>query len=254
MFSADRRRVVHYSCGSTSAVAAMLTIKKHRDVAIVNAFLREEHEDNQRFLKDCEAWFGMKITQLRDEKYGASAYEVFRRERFIKSRHGASCSRKLKRDVLEAFHQPGDVAVIGFTVEEQDRADQFIDANNIAVEFPLIEAGLTKPDCLSLVERAGIKLPEMYTLGFNNANCIGCPKGGKGYWNRVRRFFPERFEEAAQIQDALGSGSYFWPDESEKGKRISLRQLDPNAGRHDEPEIECGFACLMAEKQMRDCD
>jgi hypothetical protein len=90
----------------------------------------------------------------------------------------------------------------------------------------------------------------MYQLGFNNANCIGCPKGGKGYWNRVRVHFPNRFEEMAQIQDGIGPNSGFWPDPNDKEKRISLRQLDPNAGRHDEPEIECGFACLMAEEKM----
>jgi 3'-phosphoadenosine 5'-phosphosulfate sulfotransferase (PAPS reductase)/FAD synthetase len=248
MFSPTRRRLVSFSCGAASAVAAMLTLKKYPNVELVNAFVAEEHPDNQRFLRDCESWLGKKITQVRDDKYGASAYEIFRRERFIKSRHGASCSRILKRDQIEKIAQPDDVAVIGYTVEEQDRADRFIDANNTAVEFPLIDAELKKADCLALVERAGIALPAMYMEGYNNANCIGCPKGGKGYWNKIRRDYPGRFEEIATIQDMLGDGSYFWPDKS--GKRISLRQLDPNAGRHDEPEIECGFACLMAEEKM----
>jgi 3'-phosphoadenosine 5'-phosphosulfate sulfotransferase (PAPS reductase)/FAD synthetase len=249
IYAKHRRRVAQYSCGATSAVAAKLTIQAFPSVAIVNAFVAEEDADNRRFASDCERWFGMPITTLRDEKYRASAYEVFRRVRYVVGGGGAPCSRKLKRDVLNAWKQPDDVAVIGYTIEEQDRADRFIDANNIAVEFPLIDAGLTKADCLAIVERAGIELPRTYRMGYANANCIGCPKGGEGYWNKVRRDFPERYEEMAKIQDELGPGSHFFRDRK-TGVRISLRQLDPKAGRHDEPEIECGFACLMAEKRI----
>ena len=43
----------------------------------------------------------------------------------------------------------------------------------------------------SLIERAGLRLPEMYRLGYANANCVGCVKGGAGYWNKIRRDFPE---------------------------------------------------------------
>lgn len=230
-------------------MAAKLTLATYPNVELVNAFIKEEHEDNRRFLVDCERWLGVPIAVLCDTKYGASAYNVFRKERYIKGFAGKPCSGKLKRDILDAWKQPDDIAVLGYDVDEQDRADRFIDANNIAVEFPLIAAGLNKSDCLAIIERAGIKLPEMYRLGFNNANCIGCPKGGMGYWNRVRKVFPERYEEMAQIQDLLGEGSYFFKGKEGSG-RISLRQLDPNAGRHDEPEIECGFACLMAERTI----
>lgn len=98
------------------------------------------------------------------------------------------------------------------------------------------------------IKRAGIELPEMYKLGFNNNNCIGCPKGGKGYWNRVRKHFPNVYESVARIQEEIGEGSYFWPDDN--GGRISLRQLDPNAGRHVEPEIECSIMCGIIENQL----
>jgi len=63
------RIVCQFSCGVASAVATKLAIKKYGDVEIVNAFLREEHPDNVRFLNDCERWFGQKITILKDEKY-----------------------------------------------------------------------------------------------------------------------------------------------------------------------------------------
>lgn len=242
------RRVVQFSCGAASAVAAKLTISKHPDAYVVNAFLAEEHEDNRRFLADVERWLGVRIVQLRDEKYGASAYEVFRRTRYTKGQFGSPCARILKRELLDSFSMPSDVPVLGFTAEEQDRADDFVDAHGKA-EFPLIDAGLTKADCLALVERAGLVLPKMYLLGFNNANCIGCVKGGAGYWNKIRREFPERFREMCDIEDLIGPGAYLMRDR-DTGARFPLRQLDPSVGRHDWTVPECGFACARAEEDM----
>lgn len=226
-------------------MAAKLTVAKGGDVAVINAFVAEEHEDNRRFLTDVERWIGVPIVQLRDEKYGASAYEVFRRARYTKGMYGAPCTRALKRDLLDAWCLPTDIPVIGYTADEQDRADGFLEHHSDA-EFPLIDAGLSKADCLAMVERAGIVLPWMYRHGYNNANCIGCVKGGAGYWNKVRVDFPERFEEMAAIEDGIGPTAYLMRDRK-TGVRISLRQLPPDEGRHDVSVPECGFACLRAE-------
>lgn len=244
------RRVAHFSCGAASAVAAKLTVSKGGEVAVVNAYVAEEHEDNQRFFKDVERWIGVPRVQLRDEKYGASAYEVFRRARYTKGIYGAPCRRVVKGDVLDAFSLPTDIPVIGYTSEEQDRADTFW-THTPNAEFPLIDAGLSKSDCLGMLERAGITLPRMYAMGYNNANCIGCVKGGAGYWNKIRRDFPERFEEMAKIEDAIGPSAYLMRDRK-TGVRISLRQLPPEAGRHDTTVPECGFACMRAEEQIRE--
>ena len=48
---------------------------------ILRAWILEEHEDNDRFSADCERWFGHPVTVLRDDKYGASVIEVFKRKR-----------------------------------------------------------------------------------------------------------------------------------------------------------------------------
>ena len=78
----------------------------------------------------------------------------------------------------------------------------------------------------------------MYLLGFNNNNCLGCCKGGKGYWNKVRRHFPDLFARRASVFRELGvrlnsGGELYWLDE-----------LDPDAGRDvPEPPIECGIFC-----------
>lgn len=246
-----RRRLIQFSCGAASAVAAKLTIAKHghAGVVVIRAFVEEEHEDNGRFSSDVQAWLAHPITIIRDEKYGASVMEVWRRERYIKGPNGASCARAVKRKPLAAFTVVGDILVVGFTAEEENRAED-IRANNPgqSFEFPLIDASLGKSDCLAMVERTGIKLPEMYLLGFNNNNCIGCPKGGDGYWDRVRTHFPQRFYQIADIQEAIGPGAYFL--KGKDGGRMKLRDLPVGAGRHREPEIACSFFCDIAEQDI----
>lgn len=246
----EPRRVVRFSCGAASAVAAKLTLTKYPDAEVVNAFVAEEHADNRRFLADVEKWVGKSFVLLRDEKYGASAYEVFRRNRFTKGFGGAPCAKKLKGAVLDAWSRPGDIPVIGYTSEEQERADRWLDVHEGVGEFPLIEAGLNKAACLEMVRRAGLELPAMYRMGYNNANCVGCVKGGMGYWNKIRRDFPERFEEMCRVEESIGPSAYLMADR-ETGIRYPLRQLDPSAGTHAVVLPECGFACEAAEKQMR---
>lgn len=246
------RVVCNFSCGAASAVATKLALADATGpVAIINSYLKEEHPDNRRFLEDCETWFGVAIVRLTDEKYGGSARDVFRRKRYMKGLQGAPCSRALKRDVLDRFMLPSDVRVLGYTYEERDRLDRWIDANSDKkILTPLIDAKLGKADVLAMIERAGLVLPMMYRLGYHNANCIGCVKGGAGYWNKIRRDFPADFEEMAQIEESIGPGARLLRHRSGplKGQRFYLRELHPDAGRYqDEPTIECGSSCEFAE-------
>ena len=250
------RFVCNFSCGAASAVATKITLAEQQDVLIVNAYIVEEDEDNRRFAADCERWFEHPITILRDEKYGASTLEVWRQKQYIKGRNGAPCSKALKRDVLAGSSMPlmGDVTVIGYTVEEEDRAERLQDLYpQERFSFILIEKGLTKKDCLAMVDRAGILLPLTYRLGFDNGNCIGCPKGGINYWQHVRHHFPQRFVQIGNLQQEIGPGSYFLQFRSgpRKGERMSLAELPEGRGNMaDEPNFSCSHLCEIAERSI----
>lgn len=252
------RIVSNFSCGAASAVATKIALSEYvgREILILNAFIEEEHPDNQRFLADCERWFGHPIMQVRDERYGASTFGVFTKKRFITGLGGAPCSKALKRDVLNAHHRPTDIIVLGYTAEEEHRLERFIAANNgVKTLTPLIDRGLRKTDCLAMIERAGIALPAMYQLGYQNNNCIGCVKGGLGYWNKIRRDFPDTFERMARLQELIGPKAAFLKlnENGVKNSRyVSLRELPPNIGRYqDEPSISCGLFCESASNDIK---
>lgn len=247
------RILCQFSCGAASAVATKLALAQYGDrCVIVNAYIEEEHPDNRRFLTDCEKWFGKPITVLRDEKFNASAVEVFRRVRYIKGRNGASCTMRIKRGLLRTFEQPGDVIVLGFTAEEQDRWDDFqADWPDRPAIAPLIERGLTKEDCKAMVQRAGIEIPYMYRLGYENANCVACVKGGMGYFRAIREDFPAEFEALAQVEEDIGEGAWILRHRSGplKGQRFPLRELPSGTADRSEALPSCGLFCETAEQE-----
>lgn len=249
------RIVCQFSCGAASAVATKMAISQYgatHEVQILNAFVLEEDDDNRRFLTDCEAWFGRQVTVLRDQKYGASIIRVFRERQFMKGPRGAPCTTQLKRKLLDDWKQPGDVIVFGFTMEEADRLDDFRERNpDRPVLAPLVDAGLSKDDCKAMVQRAGIVLPRMYLMGYDNANCKGCVKGGEGYWRAIREDFPDEFEALCLVQDEIGEGSWFLRYRSGLllNQRFPLRDLPGGPARRNEQLPSCSFFCEIAEQE-----
>lgn len=236
------------SAGAASAVAAKLDIAAHPDASRVFAYTDpgSEHPDNVRFLADLEQWLGVTIERLRSERY-ADTWQVWSERRYLNGPTGALCTAELKKKPRFAFQHPGDVQVFGYTAEEAHRADRFREQNpEVTLVTPLIERGLTKDDCLAIIERAGLRLPAMYALGYRNNNCIGCPKGGLGYWNKIRRDFPEVFDRMARLERDLGHTC----GRDDNGP-VWLDELDPERGNHaDEPSFECSLLCAIAEGDM----
>lgn len=253
----EPRIVCQFSCGAASAVATKLALVQYgKRAIIVNAFIEEEHSDNRRFAADCERWFGQQIIHLRDTKYGASAINVFEKVGYIKGPRGAACTTRIKRGLLREFEQSGDVLVLGYTAEEQWRLDDWLENwPDRPIIAPLIERGLTKQDCKAMVERAGIQLPMMYRLGYDNANCVGCVKGGLGYWRAIREDFPDQFERVAQAEDKVanlhGSNAFILRHRSGplKGQRFPLRELPAGEAHRGEPLPSCGLFCESAEQE-----
>lgn len=251
------RIVCQFSCGAASAVATKLILQSFPDaeINIYNAFIREEPEDNRRFLADCAKWFGREIDVIQNEKYNASTHEVWKKKRYIKGVMGAPCSSELKRNLLNTTLRPDDTLVLGFTSEEQSRLDSFLDANNgRKVLAPLIELGITKRDCFGIIERAGIELPISYRMGYSNANCIGCPKGGQAYWQAIRRDYPVQFLEIKAIQEAIGPGANFLRFRSgpRKDERMSLADLPLGTGdMSKEPDFSCGVLCELVDNELK---
>ena len=210
--------------------------------------LAYEHPDNARFLVDVSRWIGKGIRILKSSKY-SDIFDVFDKTGWLIGPNGARCTQELKKNVRKEYARPDDLHIFGLTADEKKRIERFEDQNDVDVEWVLADAGISKPECYRRLQDAGIPLPVMYQLGYNNNNCIGCVKGQSGYWNKIRVDFPEAFDRMAKQERKMNAAINKTYAGDGKRKRIFLDELDPAAGRNVPlPDIECGALCMTPEQ------
>lgn len=214
-------------------------------IRVVNNPILEEDSDNRRFLADVERWIGVPIEFAINKRYPTcSCVDVWSKERYMSGVRGAKCTQQLKKEARYQFEDANkiDWHVLGFTVDEKGRYERFVKTERPNTLPILIESDLTKGYCFQLLQEAGISLPNIYKMGYPNANCIGCVKSGSPtYWNHVRRMHPHVFNERAKQSRELKVRLV-----KHKGKRLFLDELPSDAkGREMKSlrQAECGIFC-----------
>lgn len=224
-----------FSCGCSSLVACKLA-KPDETIYI---HVSNQHPDSIRFLADARQVLG-NITVLQSDQF-VSVDEVISLG-YINGPGGAACTLRLKKWVRQEWEQQHwgrHTYVWGFDVTEKDRAQRTADSMpEFDHEFPLIERGLTKEDCHALCDDMGIRRPIMYDLGYPNNNCVGCVKGGKGYWNKIRNDFPYVFRRRAKQEREIGHSCI---------RGTFLDELDPSSGRGKVVVPSCSLACTQLD-------
>lgn len=222
----------------------MLALQKCPEAEILYCDTGSEHEDNPRFLHDCEKWFGKTITVLKNPLY-ADTWSVFEARQFLVSNHGAPCTAALKKQPARNYVTPGALEVFGYTVEEKERMARWAEENfDRNIWCPLIDCGMTKDECFDVVQNEGIQLPEMYLLGFRNNNCIACVKARDNinYWKRVRLHFPQQFQRMAALERKFGFALNRITRQKIR-RRIFLDEIPPGAPTGVDESVTCGVLC-----------
>ena len=248
-------RVAWFSAGVSSFIATYLTPNIDR---IIYIDIDDQHSDSMRFVKDCEKVLCRQIEIIKSPL--CSVENAIRQAGYITLRNGAAaCTNLLKKRPRQTWEVESGIVkcsqwsyteppqelvyVWGLDCVERDRMDGIINANPKANHiFPLIDKGLTKEDAHGLCERLGVKRPLMYELGYSNNNCIGCVKGGMGYWNKIRVDFPGAFDRMAKLERLIGHSCL-----KDENGALFLDELDPARGRmQDEIMTDCSIFCELA--------
>lgn len=211
--------------------------------------IADQHPDSIRFIKDCEKAVGKEIEILRSKEYSSVEECVRVFGGFRNPGNGfAPCTNWLKKRVRKEWeeqHKDYELTYVwGFDLKEKNRAERTMEANPQANhEFPLLDRQLSKEEVHGLFERTfDFARPRMYEMGYPNNNCIGCVKGGMGYWNHIRKDFPEVFESRAKLERDVGYSIL----KDSKGKPVFLDELDPNRGNmNTEIFPDCGIMCYL---------
>lgn len=244
----DPRRLIWFSQGAASAVAARRTLRKYPDAIMVRCDTGNEHPDNARFERDVVQWVNAPVKLLKSDEY-ESVRDVWEKTRWMAGINGARCTVEMKVSPRLAFQRPTDIHVFGYTADSEDvaRANRLRkNYPELTVETPLIDAGVTKAGCLGFLERAGIAAPATYALGFPNANCMGtgCVKAtSPNYWSLYRKHFPREFAETAALARELGVRLCRIKDERKFIDEIPLDWPTTN------PIVPvCDFLCILSEE------
>lgn len=233
-------KVCWISAGVSSFVAGYLerdTIDK-----FIYIDIEDQHSDSIRFIDDCEKVLGKKIERL--ESPYKSVENAIRAAHMIGNANTGfyPCTNWLKKRIRKEWeyeHRAYNITYVwGFDCHEERRAKTLVETMfKFGHCFPLIERQLTKQDVHGICTELGVKRPVMYDLGYNNNNCVGCVKGGMGYWNKIRNDFPEVFESRSKLEREMGSSIL---------KECYLDELDPKRGRmSDEIPIDCTIMCML---------
>lgn len=228
-----------FSGGVTSAVAIKKALELKHSLVVIYFETGAHHVDHERFIADCEKWYNQKIIVVRNKKY-KNLWDVLEKHHHLNSPYGADCTNILKKEMRQKIEGmiDFDFQVFGFEYEKRQikRAERFKEQYPDSKPlFPLIDMNLNKKDCMEILINNNIDLPQMYKLGYSNSNCIGCVKGGMGYWNKIRIDFPEVFEKMCKIERKHNRSCI---------NGTFLDELNPLRGRHEDISLpECGVVC-----------
>ena len=203
-----------------------------------------------------------------------SIQDVWIKHKSLNVAHGAICSSELKRRVREKWQKDNKYTyqAFGFDIDEVKRAKS-IKMNHPKTKpiFPLLMFGLQKKDCLDILAEHNIEPPKMYKLGFLNNNCFktGCVQGGIGYWQKIAREYPDKFNTMADMEhkltDVRGEPVTMLKDQSaeaiKSGNKLvflkphpkypHIKDLSMMEGREPKPLMECNGFCSSNDLEER---
>jgi hypothetical protein len=150
------------------------------------------------------------------------------------------CTDKFKRQRLNNYYKDdGEVTVyLGIAYDEKHRA-KLEKKGKVHYKYPLVENGVTRKQCIEIIEEAGLRVPP-------KSGCWFCPFQRKQSWLRLLRDHPDQYELAVQLEKNSPPDVDLYP-----------HGLDWLRGRVDveltqtsfiDEDWECGF-CFIADKR-----
>lgn len=271
----NKKVIGWWSGGVTSAVACKLAIDLYGvdNVDMIMMDTKNEDPDTYRFKKDCEKWYEKEISVITALEENESIQDVWLKFKSLNVANGAICSSTLKRDLRLTWEKDNkwDYQVFGFDIDETKRAKAMtLNYPDTKPIYPLLLYGYSKKMCIDILNEAGIEIPRTYKYGFHNNNCFqtGCVQGGIGYWQKMGRDFPDKFDKMAEMEHKLtnrrGSPVTMLKDQSKEAKELvektgdktkqfvflkphpdypEIKDISMMKGREPKPLVECNGFC-----------
>ncbi len=263
-----------WSGGVASAVACYLALERYGDrVDLVFCDTKIEHPDTYRFMQDFNQVLGVTIKCIQSARC-AEPEEVWFKYLGLNFATGAPCSMVMKKEPRVRYQELGEDfgQIFGFDYDKKEmRRARGMLVNNPDLNpiFPLIVEQYDRQRIFDTIKHLGLVRPSTYDHFLNN-NCIGaddspkggCIQGGIGYWQKIQRLYPQKFEYMADIEHRIsalkGAPVTICKDQRKAthGNRLFLKHnpdfpdtgtIEEIKGRQPITAFECNGFCSTTE-------
>ena len=238
MTAGIEQHVLGLSGGKDSAALAVYMRQHYPELEIQYFFTDtgKELPEVYEYLGRLEGFLGKQIRYLNPDRDFDFWLHQF--NDYLPSPQARWCTRQLKLRPFEHWVQPmldeGDTvySYVAIRGDEEYREGYSSKHDRLLVRLPFREDGINKAGVLSILNGAGLGLPEYYKWR-TRSGCTFCFYQQKIEWVRLREQHPDAFEEAkAYEKNAIDHGSPFtWCqgeslEELEKPERIDKIKAD----------------------------
>jgi hypothetical protein len=216
-------RAFSYGGGVQSTAAMVLAARGEIDFPLfifANVGNKAEHPASIAYVRDVAAPFaekhGIELVTVH-ATYGGEPTDLYERVAtgvgksksvhipVFQSRTGAPSSRRctwdykivpIQRELRRRGASKKNPAVVGLgiSLDEIHRAKTSAGPRLAQVnEYPLLDLGLRRSDCMTVIADAGLPIPI-------KSSCWFCPYHSLNTWRRLKRESPELFEHAEQLE------------------------------------------------------
>jgi len=135
-----------------------------------------------------------RVITLNDPVQGhASLYDYCLAYKTVPHRAFRWCTDKFKQQRLKHYYRGEEATVyLGIAYDEKHRA-QLEKKGKIVYKYPLVENGITRKQCIKIIEEAGLLVPP-------KSGCWFCPFQSKQSWLKLLRDHPDQYELAVQLE------------------------------------------------------
>jgi 3'-phosphoadenosine 5'-phosphosulfate sulfotransferase (PAPS reductase)/FAD synthetase len=209
----------------------------------------EEHSSTYKFVEDAARFLDCELVVVRAD---FTFDEMIIRNNALPSDRMPFCSRELKVAPAKkwlAAHTEIDTLVVGLDWTEPHRVPKVQRRwPNYTILTPMIEPPyMTKTQMLAQIEADGLRVPDLYGMGFQHNNCGGgCVRGGLKAWRHLHNMIPEAYEKWAKREELIPGYSFARDRRGGKTKPYTLRQIA--ADKSADTELDWGgCGCFIDE-------
>jgi 3'-phosphoadenosine 5'-phosphosulfate sulfotransferase (PAPS reductase)/FAD synthetase len=144
---------------------------------------------------------GFSITIIKPNVQGFSnLYEYCKAKKFIPSLQKRWCTYRFKLKPIWQYVKRPCTIYVGISIDENQRIRQdpyYKVPKSITIEYPLINAQLSREDCIKIIKSHNLKVPQ-------KSGCFICPAQSPRQILRLYVEYPELFKKVMELEKVRG--------------------------------------------------